>query len=142
MTVAGAIRTGGPDMKHGEFINHVAERAEVPKDLAETLACETLRTLADRLAGGEPHDLASQLPQELKACMEPASPEGHRFGPDEFLARVASAADVDREKATRGVRAVMATVREAVTPGEFDDVVAQLPDEYRALISPMAGTAS
>jgi uncharacterized protein (DUF2267 family) len=34
--------------------------------------------------------------------------------------------------------ATLATVREAVTPGEFDDVTAQLPQEYRELVGPMA----
>ena len=35
-------------------------------------------------------------------------------------------------------RAVMESVREAVTPGEFDDVLSQLPQEYRELVGPMS----
>jgi uncharacterized protein (DUF2267 family) len=32
----------------------------------------------------------------------------------------------------------LTTVREAVTPREFDDVLSQLPQEYRELVGPMA----
>jgi uncharacterized protein (DUF2267 family) len=129
-------------MKHGEFIKHVSERAGVPRDLAETLTRVTLETLADRLAGGEPHDLASQLPHELQDYVRPSSKLGERFGPQEFVDRVATAAGVDGDTARKGVRAVMSTVREAVTAGEWDDVVAQLPDEYQSLLAPMAGATS
>jgi uncharacterized protein (DUF2267 family) len=34
------------------------------------------------------------------------------------------------------VRAVLITVREAVTPGEWDDVMAQLPAEYSEIAAP------
>jgi uncharacterized protein (DUF2267 family) len=32
------------------------------------------------------------------------------------------------------VRAVMQTLREAVTEGEYDDLVSQLPQDYRPLV--------
>jgi uncharacterized protein (DUF2267 family) len=123
-------------MKHGEFIKHVHERAGVPKDLAETLTRVTLETLADRLAGGEPHDLASQLPQELGDHVRPRAKTAERFGVEEFVNRVAGTAKVDGETARKGVRAVLITVREAVTPGEWDDVMAQLPAEYSQIAEP------
>jgi uncharacterized protein (DUF2267 family) len=34
--------------------------------------------------------------------------------------------------------ATMTTVREAVTPGEFDDITSQLPQDYRELVGPMS----
>jgi uncharacterized protein (DUF2267 family) len=117
-------------MKHGEFIKHVAERAGVRKDIAEKLTQATLETLADRLAGGEPHDLASQLPKELQEYVRPSSKLNEKFGPDEFVIRVAAIAGVDDETAAKGARAVGITIKEAVTPGEWDDVMAQLPREY------------
>lgn len=53
-------------MKYDEFIKEVQERGHmVSRESAEEAARATLRTLAERLAGGEPHDLASQLPEEL-----------------------------------------------------------------------------
>jgi uncharacterized protein (DUF2267 family) len=121
-------------MKYGEFIKHVQERANVPKEEAELLTRLTLETLADRLAGGEPHDLASQLPKELQDYVRPSEKLTERFGVDEFIDRVARAAKIDGETARRGVRAVLTTVREAVTPGEWDDVMAQLPREYKDIV--------
>jgi uncharacterized protein (DUF2267 family) len=121
-------------MKHGEFIKHVSERAGVPKDIAETLTRVTLETLADRLSGGEPHDLASQLPHELQDYVRPSAKLSERFGVEEFVDRVAKGAHVDGETARKGVRAVLLTVREAVSAGEWDDVMAQLPAGYSELV--------
>jgi uncharacterized protein (DUF2267 family) len=123
-------------VKHGEFIKHVSERAGVRKDIAEKLTHATLETLADRLAGGEPHDLASQLPRELQEYVRPSSKLNEKFGPDEFVRRVAAKAGVDDETAATGARAVAITIKEAITPGEWDDVMAQLPREYSDLLVP------
>jgi uncharacterized protein (DUF2267 family) len=52
--------------------------------------------------------------------------------------RVAERGDVGPDEAGSGAGAVLTTVREAVMPGEFDDVLSQLPQEYRELVWPMA----
>jgi uncharacterized protein (DUF2267 family) len=54
---------------------------------------------------------------------------------DEFLARVADELDVAPEKARELVRAVFGTIREAVSPGEFRDVLEQLDSEYADLLA-------
>ena len=52
--------------KYDEFIKQVQGRGHVEsREEAERATRATLQTLAERLAGGEPHDLASQLPPEL-----------------------------------------------------------------------------
>jgi uncharacterized protein (DUF2267 family) len=107
-------------------------------DTVERVEHATLRTLADRISGGEAQDLASQLPSRLQADLRPAHEEAEAFGVDEFVRRVAERGDVGPEEARTGTVAVLTTVREAVTPGEFDDVVSQLPQEYRELVGPMA----
>lgn len=43
-------------------------------------------------------------------------------------------AGVDLDTATRGARAVLSTVRHAVTSDEFEDVLAQLPREFADFI--------
>jgi uncharacterized protein (DUF2267 family) len=116
------------------FIKTEAEVAGLPKDQAESLAHATLRTLADRITGGEADDLAAQLPQPLKEDLHKDREEAERFDVDEFVRRVSERAHVDENTARTGAMATMMTIREAVTPGEFDDITAQLPQEYRELV--------
>jgi uncharacterized protein (DUF2267 family) len=116
-----------------EFISSVRERG-VPHEEAETLTHATLRVLAERLTGGEADDLRAQLPGELQADLIPPTPEAGSFGPAEFAQRVARQAKAGEADARQGMVAVLATTRDAVEPGEFDDVLAQLGREYAALI--------
>jgi uncharacterized protein (DUF2267 family) len=120
------------------FIKTEAETAGLPKDQAETLAHATLRTLADRITGAEADDLAAQLPQLLKADLLKDRKDAESFDVDEFVRRVSERAHVDPETARTGAMATFSTVRQAVTPGEFDDVTAQLPKDYRELVGPLA----
>jgi uncharacterized protein (DUF2267 family) len=53
-------------MRYDELIGQVRERGRLDsREEAERATRAVLETLGERLAGGEPHDLASQLPQEL-----------------------------------------------------------------------------
>src|SRR4051795_4933844 len=76
-------------MQYGEFMKDVRERAGVDDDRAEKAVRATFNTLAQRLAGGEPHDLASQLPEELKETVELTTGEGAgiRWDAHEFVAK-------------------------------------------------------
>ncbi len=125
-------------MDYATFTRTTADRAGLPEETAERIEHATLRTLADRISGGEAQDLASQLPGPLKDDLRPPREEAEAFDVDEFLRRVAERGDVGAEEARTGAVAVLITVREAVTPGEFDDVLSQLPQEYRELVGPMA----
>src|SRR4029453_3932633 len=66
-----------------------------------------------------------------------APEEAEQFDLDEFIRRVAQRAQVAPGDARSGVSAVFQTVEEAVSFGEFDDVMAQLPDEFGALAKPI-----
>jgi uncharacterized protein (DUF2267 family) len=120
------------------FIKAEADRAGLPQDQAESVAHATLRTLADRITAGEAQDLAAQLPGPLKEDLRKDREEAEAFDVDEFLRRVGERAHVDESTARTGAAATMVTVREAVTPGEFDDITSQLPQEYRELVGPMS----
>jgi uncharacterized protein (DUF2267 family) len=54
---------------------------------------------------------------------------------DEFVAKVAEREGVSPEQAREHVEAVLATLRESVTPGECNDIEAQLSDDYRDLLA-------
>jgi uncharacterized protein (DUF2267 family) len=125
-------------MDYATFTRATAERAGLPEETAERIEHATLQTLADRISGGEAQDLAAQLPTRLQPDLRPPREEAEAFGLDEFVRRVAERGDVGPDEARTGVAAVLTTMREAVTPGEFDDVLAQLPREYGELVGPMA----
>ena len=124
-------------MKNREFIATVAERArDIPKDEAEAVSRATLQTLGERITGGEARDLAAQLPKELQPHLESAPEPPEPFGLDEFIRRVSERAGVSRDDARDGVYAVVQTLQDAVTFGEFEDVMSQLPKEFGALAKP------
>lgn len=121
-------------MNHVEFIEKVGERARVAPDQAAVFARATLQTLAERLTGGEANDLAAQLPKALQDPLRKRGESAEAFGLGEFLRRVGERAGVDAARAREVVRAVLTTVNEAVTGGEFEDVVSQLPKEIREVV--------
>jgi uncharacterized protein (DUF2267 family) len=125
-------------MDYRTFTRTAADRAGMPEDKVEQVEHATLQTLAERISGGEAGDLAAQLPQPLKDDLQKPREDAERFGVDEFVRRVAERGHVAPEEARTGAAAVLTTVRQAVTPGEFDDVLSQLPQEYRELVGPMA----
>ncbi|MEU4681464.1 DUF2267 domain-containing protein [Micromonospora sp. NPDC023737] len=131
-------------MNHDTFIDQVAHRTKVSSERAVALTSATLETLAERLTGGEVLDLAAQLPKPLQVVLKPGPriEAADRFGAGEFIARVALRAGVDEAAARDGVRAVLTTLREAITAGEFDDVMTQLPRDYREMVEPAMAPGS
>ena len=121
-------------MKYETFETKVAQGAGVPPEEARSLIRATLATLADRLTAGEAHDLASQLPEPAKEWLISPEPEAERFGLGEFIRRVSERAGVPLEEARTGAQAVLSTLRQAVTGGEFRDMMSQLPEEFGELV--------
>ena len=121
-------------MKYDKFLDRVAEPAGVSREQAETLTRATLQVLAQRISGGEARDIARQLPPDLDAALRPEHEQAEPFDLEVFVQRVADRSFVDHDAAVAGVRAVFQTLREAVTGDEFEDVLAQLPREYAALL--------
>jgi uncharacterized protein (DUF2267 family) len=125
-------------MDYRTFTRTAADRAGLPEPTVERVEHATLQTLADRITGGEARDLAAQLPGPLKEDLQKPREEAESFDVDEFVRRVAQRGHVAPEEARTAAMAVLITTREAVTPGEFDDVLSQLPQEYRELVGPWA----
>ncbi|MCZ7438022.1 DUF2267 domain-containing protein [Micromonospora sp. WMMC241] len=125
-------------MDHHTFVARVARLTGTAEDRAATLTAATLETLAERMTGGEVLDLAAQLPKPLWGALRPHphTEAAERFGAGEFVARVARRADCDENTARTAARAVFATLREAISGGEFADVVVQLPRDYRDMVEP------
>jgi uncharacterized protein (DUF2267 family) len=122
-------------MKHDEFLKRVQQRAGMSdRSEAERTSVAVLQNLCDRLTGDEADDLLAQLPYQLKTAVI-VSPSAQQMSADEFVARVADDLELSPDEARDRIRAVFGTLREAVTPGEFDDVLAQLDPAYADLLA-------
>lgn len=121
-------------MRYDEFMNAVAERTGTSFERAEVLTQATLQTLAERISGGEARDMAAQLPRGLQETVSDTPEQAERFGLGEFVRRVSMRAGTDTGQALLAVRATFATLQEALTDSEFEDVMSQLPKEFEDVI--------
>lgn len=119
------------------FVQRVADRAGISSEQARGAIDAVLKTLAERIAGGEVEDLISRLPVELHEPLQDGNAASNGaarpMSLDEFLRRIAQREGVTPDAAREHARAVFATLREAVGEKEFLDVSAQLPLEYAAV---------
>lgn len=126
-------------MQEDDFYNQVKKfGGPSGREDAMKLTTVVLQDLGRRLKGEEPNKLAAQLPESLKAPLTVhANEEPVTDDLDDFLRRVADhlGAGVDPEQARDQVQAVFATLSEAVSDGEIDDVRAQLPAGFGALLT-------
>ena len=124
-------------MRYDEFLGQVQHRAGLSSRAeAERATRATLETLAERLVGGEAHDLASQLPRELARSLEaPDAGIGAKLTLDEFFELVSEREGVDLEDSTLHARVVIGVLTEAVSQGEIKDVRVQLPAAFAQLFN-------
>jgi uncharacterized protein (DUF2267 family) len=119
------------------FLETVAQRAGLDADGALRAANAVLETLAERISGGEVEDLLAQLPPELHEPLRRgdalSNGAARKMSLERFLRHVAEREGVTPAEAREHTRAVFATLREALTPKEWRDVSAQLPDEFAAV---------
>lgn len=123
-------------MQYQEFVERVESRITPAQTAAAELAiASTLATLGERITGGEAEDIAAQLPEELKGPLyDRETGDAQEFSLDEFYERVARREGVSVEEATEHVAAVMGVLREALSGGEVEDVISQLPAEFEPLL--------
>jgi uncharacterized protein (DUF2267 family) len=121
-------------MEYERFLEHVEERSGIDdRDEAARTAQVVLQALVDRLTGKEARDMLSQLPYQLKVAVTVTeAPSG--WSPDEFAAWVAEKLGVPEEEARKRIRAVFSTLHEALSVGEFRDVLEQLDPAYADLL--------
>ena len=118
----------------GTFVRRVAERGNLDDEAARRATEATLRTLAERIAGGQVDDLIVHTPMELHAALERgrAATDGQPVPMrlERFVQRIAEREGVSPHQAVEHARAVFAVLRETVGDEEFFDVVVQLPEDY------------
>jgi uncharacterized protein (DUF2267 family) len=125
-------------MDYHAFLDHVvAQPGPDTEDAALRATQATLGTLGERIVGPLRDNVASQLDEELAPLMtaysdsdEPVEP----FDLKTFYRRVSNRADVGVTDAVAHARAVMITLREALTPGQWASLISQLPEDYSGLL--------
>ena len=128
-------------MQHDEFIGQVQNRARLAsRGEAEVATRAVLETLAERLAGGEPDNVAAQLPKGLAAYLQhDFAGTGTPYSFDEFLQIACQREGVELPQATYHTRVVMEVLGEAISPGEMNDIRAQLPPEFNPVFEGSRG---
>jgi uncharacterized protein (DUF2267 family) len=122
-------------MRHDEFLAQVRERGEyTSQEEAEEITTAVLQILSQRITPEEAADVAAQLPEPLRA---PLTGDGERqpesFGEEEFLRRVAERVGARPRTAEWDAGAVLSTLADAVSGGELNQILSQLPSGYAAL---------
>jgi uncharacterized protein (DUF2267 family) len=121
-----------------DFLARVAARTGLDSEGARRATEAVLVALAERIAGGEVDDLIPRIPLALHDALRRGRAAGgdtaRRMNLDRFLGRVSELEGVDRFVASDHIRAVFATLREAVGDEEYFDVTAQLPPDYDAVL--------
>ncbi|HJV29281.1 MAG TPA: DUF2267 domain-containing protein [Gaiellaceae bacterium] len=121
-------------MSFEEFVGEVERRAGISREEAERTSIAVLQELCDRLTEDDARDLLAQLPYRLKTALI-VGPSALRISKDEFLERVARALAIPPDEARTRIRAVLATLRQAVSWGAFEDVLEQLDPDYADLLA-------
>jgi uncharacterized protein (DUF2267 family) len=120
-------------MDHETFIDRVAREAAIDRDAAERAVRATLQTLGERIDRNEARQLAGELPPEIAPWLATTTP-AERFDADEFLRRVAQRTGGDLAAARRQTAAVLDALAAAVSGEEWDDMVAELPQDFAPLL--------
>ncbi len=120
------------------FVRRVAQRTGRSRRDARRIADATFCTLGERLNRSQARELAPHLPPGLAAAMGQDAGAGEPFTSEEFVRRVAERTGTATDVAGADVRAVFATLAEAVPATELDYVRAALSADYRPLVGERA----
>jgi uncharacterized protein (DUF2267 family) len=119
-----------------EFYRHVMEETgEANRERAKRAAAAVLHALRDRLTPEEADQVAAQLPRELKAVWQEGERPGRRpvkMHRREFYERVRAEGGLASTREARWyILGVFAALKAQLSPGEAEDVLAQLPKDLK-----------
>lgn len=126
----------GEAVNYAEFLEAVRRQAGLPPTEAANVIRATLTTLAERISGGEARDLATQLPEEYRGYLHKEVEFAEILDLVEFLNEVRTRAGLDDQRAAEGARAVLMTLREAMSADEFENLASELSADIRQLFHP------
>lgn len=120
------------------FYRNVMEVAgPIDLDEAKRASAAVLHALRDRLTATEAAQAAAQLPRPLQSVWRYGEARGRRpirMHRKEFFERVRGEAGLDSARDARDLTsAVFYALKLTLTPGEGEDVMAQLPSDLKTL---------
>ena len=98
-------------------------------DRVRAIGEKVLEMLSARLTFEEAEDLKAQLPAGLKTIWERHEHEMHKWNREQFVSKVRE----NDPEAERVIRGVFGVLQEGISPGEAEDVEAQLPGDMKPL---------
>jgi uncharacterized protein (DUF2267 family) len=116
------------------FVARVAERTEADQDTARRYVHAALLALSRAVTADAWEDVVRELPADFGPLLEGTRPSGIPMPLDEFLQWVVDRAGIDRDTALRATEAVLETLGERIAGGEVDDLVKELPPEFRPVL--------
>ena len=123
-------------MQFDDFLTRVQEQARLDtRDDAIRITQAVLETLGERLDRKVRNGVEAQLPDELKEFLVARAEHSDQYDLEQFYNRVGARADLKYVDATEQTREVLAVLREAIPEGEIEDILEDLPPEYRKLFS-------
>jgi uncharacterized protein (DUF2267 family) len=124
-------------MEYQEIIDATARSAGgLDSEAAERAVQATLRTLAERLPGGEARHILRELPAELGPTVyKEESADAGAFGIDEFLRKVADRENTGLQTALRHARAVFSALGDTLSPDAVSHLEASLPQTFAPLLA-------
>ena len=125
-------------MKTTEFYRAVIRTSGTQsRDVATQATAAVFHALRDRLTPEEADQAAAQLPRELKRVWKQGEKPGRRpvkMNRAEFYDRIRADAALGSTRDARWMAlAVLGALKELLTPGEAEDVFAQLPKDLKEL---------
>jgi uncharacterized protein (DUF2267 family) len=119
------------------FLKNLQSIGSMNAEFAEQAAVSVLCVLEQRLTRDEAAHMEAQLPVKLTKLLSrcdrhlEASPV--KLDREEFLQMIASDLGMQVSEVEPVIRAVFAAVREQISEGEVEDVIGQLPAQFRDL---------
>jgi uncharacterized protein (DUF2267 family) len=121
-------------VNYNDMTRTVAGRTALTKRRSDEIVVATLTVLSEAISPEETKDLLAQLPKILRERV-PVSAQSLDMRPIEFIARVADLVESATVDDAEGyVRAVFATLAEAVNAGEMRDIADELGAEFADLL--------
>ncbi len=120
-------------MLYVDFVMQFQREACLDLEEAVTVTHAIFSTLGERIDEADAKRLAAQLPREMKSAILKHEGTPHIYDLEEFYNRVSARADIGYPDAVMQSRAVMTLLSRAM-PGEVEQILEKLPDQYQELI--------